>query len=192
MSDDAHPEAEPSAPNAEGGSRWAADPLVDRLNRLDRAGFVAVVGPLYEHSPWIADRAWGERPFATRAALHDALQTVIRRATDDERLALLRSHPDLAGRLARAEGLEEHSRGEQRGLGLDRLSAAEYAQFDELNRAYRSRFDIPFIVAVRAIGSRTALIERFTARLRNDRDTELRTALAEVATIGQLRLADLS
>lgn len=168
-----------------------SDPLLDVLNASDRGGFVARVGALYEHSPWIAAEAWEARPFPDRAALHRAMSDAVARAGADRQLALIRAHPDLAGRLARAGSLEAHSAGEQRGLGLDRLSDAEFERFDRLNSAYRARFDFPFIIAVRA-HTRESVLAAFEARLAHDADTERAAALAEIDRIAWFRLQDMA
>lgn len=167
------------------------DPLLDILNRGDRDGFVGRLGTLYEHSPWIAEAAWLQRPFADRPALHAAMQSIVLDAGESRQLALIRAHPDLAGKLARAGILEAHSTGEQQGLGLDRLSDAQYEQFDRLNTAYRVRFGFPFIIAVRA-QTRDSVLAAFGQRLANDPDAERATALTEIGRIAWFRLQDLA
>jgi 2-oxo-4-hydroxy-4-carboxy-5-ureidoimidazoline decarboxylase len=166
------------------------DALVQRLNRQDEAGFVREVGALYEHSPWVAVLAFRHRPFADRNALCDRMQQVVRDAPRAQQLALIRAHPDLAGRLARAGALAAHSTGEQSGLGLDRLSDAEYERFDRLNNAYRARFGMPFVIAVRA-QTRQSVLAAFEARLQHDPETEIATAIEEIGRIAAFRLADL-
>lgn len=159
----------------------------DRLNALDRAAFLALAGPVFEHSPWIAERAWAARPFDGIDGLHRAMMQVVESASADERLALLRAHPDLAGKAARAGTMTADSVQEQAGAGLDRMSDDEYARFDRLNAAYRARFGFPFIVAVR-YHTRASILAAYEARLGNDRDTEIAAALAEVGRITRLRL----
>ncbi len=169
----------------------APDALIDRLGRLDQRGFVAEIGPLYEHSPWIAAEAWRQRPYRGRAGLLQAMRQAVRAAPQSRQLDLIRAHPDLAGSFARAGTLGAHSASEQGGLGLDRLGDAEFERFDRLNTAYRARFDIPFIIAVRA-HSRDSVIAAFEARLHHDRDTEIATALDEIDKIAGFRLSDLA
>ena len=159
----------------------------DRLNALDHAAFLALVGPVFEHSPWIAERAWVARPFDGVDGLHRAMMQVVADAPPDEQLALLRAHPDLAGKAARAGTMTTDSTREQAGAGLDRMSDAEYARFDRLNGAYRDKFGFPFIVAVRR-HTRETILAAYEARLKNDRDTEMKTALQEVGIITRLRL----
>lgn len=167
------------------------DELMAWIETCDRDGFVRRLGTLYEHSPWIADAAWAHRPFGSREALHACLQAVVMQAGEDRQLALIRAHPDLAGRLARAGSLLAHSKGEQQGLGLDRLPDAEYERFDRLNTAYRDRFGHPFIIAVRA-QTRDSVLAAFEQRLGNDADQERRTALDEIGRIAWFRLQDLA
>lgn len=162
----------------------------DRLNALDHAGFLALVGPVFEHSPWIAERAWAARPFDGIEGLHRAMMQVVADASADERLALLHAHPDLAGKAARAGTLTADSTQEQAGAGLDRMSDAQYARFDRLNSAYRDKFGFPFIVAVRR-HTRESILAAYEARLQNDRDAEMATALAEVGQIARFRLDTL-
>lgn len=166
------------------------DPLIERLNRHDEAGFVAEVGALYEHSPWIAALAWHHRPFADRDSLREAMQRIVRDASRARQLDLIRAHPDLAGRLARASTLTSHSAHEQGGLGLDRLSDEEYDRFDRLNAAYRTRFGMPFIIAVRA-QTRDGVMTAFETRLRHDPEAEIASALEQIDRIAAFRLADL-
>jgi len=159
----------------------------NRLNALDRTAFLALVGPVFEHSPWVAERAWAARPFDGVDGLHRAMIQVVADASPDEQLALLRAHPDLAGKAARAGTMTTDSTREQAGAGLDRMSDAEYARFDRLNGAYRDKFGFPFIVAVRR-HTRETILAAYETRLKNDRDSEVKTALREVGTITRLRL----
>jgi 2-oxo-4-hydroxy-4-carboxy-5-ureidoimidazoline decarboxylase len=160
-----------------------------QLNALDRAGFVAVLGGIYEKAPWVAERAFAAHPFATVADLHAAMQGAVAGASEAEQLALIRNHPELAGKVARAGALTAESRREQGGLGLDRLSDAEFARFERLNAAYRARFGFPFVVCVRR-PTRDSKLDRFERRLGNGADAERATALAEIGHIARLRLVD--
>ncbi len=166
-------------------------PLIERLNQSDEASFVIKVGPLYEHSPWIAALAWPNRPFEDLDSLHEAMQQIVRDAPHTRQLELIRAHPDLAGRLARAGALASNSTSEQSGLGLDRLSDEDYARFDRLNTAYQARFGIPFIIAVRA-QTRESVLAAFEIRLGHDQETEIATALDEIGKIARFRLGDLA
>ncbi len=163
---------------------------LDDLNQASAADFSAILGAIYEHSPWIPARAAASRPFPSLSALHAAMSEAVARATGEEQVALVAAHPDLAGRLARAGALAPSSATEQASLGLDRLSDAEFDQFAALNTAYRKRFGFPFVIAVRR-QTRASVLAAFTRRLDNDADTELRTALAEIDVIARFRLDDL-
>lgn len=159
------------------------------LNQLDRAGFVEVCGPLFEHSPWIAERTFIQAPFASREDLHAALCATLGMATTDEKLALVRAHPDLVGRLAREGALTRESTGEQAAAGLTALPPDEARQFDDFNAAYRTKFDFPFVICARE-NKKNAILAAFPARLQNSPEQELATALAEIGKIARLRLWD--
>jgi 2-oxo-4-hydroxy-4-carboxy-5-ureidoimidazoline decarboxylase len=159
------------------------------LNSLDPGTFVARLGHVFEHAPWVAERVAARRPFADRDDLHRAMLAVIGEASEAERLALLRGHPDLAGRAAIAGNLTADSKKEQAGAGLDRLSREEYERFHALNGAYTTKFGFPFIFAVKG-KTKDDILAAYAARVGNDRATELRTALEQVGRIGAFRLAD--
>ena len=159
------------------------------VNALSQVDFVARFGDVAEHSPWVAEVAAGLRPFASREAMIEAFADVVGRASHDARLALIRAHPDLAGKAARAGAVAEDSRREQAGVGLDGLTEAEYARFTELNDAYRARFGFPFIFAVKG-ATKTMILDAFEARLPNDAETEFETALAQIHRIFRFRLED--
>ncbi|MBM3486190.1 MAG: 2-oxo-4-hydroxy-4-carboxy-5-ureidoimidazoline decarboxylase [Alphaproteobacteria bacterium] len=160
------------------------------INAMDRAAFVATLGAIYEHSPWVADSVSSARPFADRAALEAAMAAVVANAGADTQLALIRAHPDLAGCAARSGTLGAHSTAEQTSAGLDRLSDAEFERFHRLNDAYRRRFGFPFIVAVRD-HTKASILDAFERRLAHDADAERREALANIKRIAALRLAAL-
>ena len=159
------------------------------LNQLDRASFVAVCGPLFEHSPWIAERTFPQAPFASREALHAALCQTLTMATTDEKLGIVRAHPDLVGRLAREGALTRESTGEQAAAGLSSLTADEVRQFDEYNAAYRAKFDFPFVICARE-NKKDSILAAFPVRLQNSPEQELATALIEIGKIAWLRLWD--
>jgi len=163
-------------------------PLAE-LNACDLSRFLEVCGPLYEHSPWVAERAFPCRPFASRDALHAALVAAVAAATRDEQLALIRAHPDLVGRLAREGRLTAASTGEQAAAGLDSLSADEIAAFERLNREYRDRFGFPFVICARE-NRKEAILAAFPVRLGHTVEEERDAALAEIGKIGRLRLFD--
>lgn len=153
-----------------------------------RAAFVARFGGIYEHSPWVAERVWdaGRATDAPRA-LAAAMAEVVEAAGRDFQMALLRAHPDLAGRLAVGGGLTDASASEQAGAGLDQCNPDEFEAFQALNAAYTEKFGHPFIVAVRGL-DRASILERFRARIDNDPEAEFREALFQVHRIAALRL----
>ena len=159
------------------------------LNERDQAGFVAVCGPLFESSPWIAARAWLKRPYGSLDALHRELVATVQGAEPREQVALISAHPDLVGLLAREGRLSRESRGEQAAAGLEQLSDVEREQFDRLNREYRERFGFPFIICARE-NRKEAILAAFPVRLAHTREQEIAAALAEIAKIARLRLAD--
>ena len=167
-----------------------APPTLAEINALDRAGFVARLGGIFEHSPWIAERAYdGELGPAhdTATGLHAALRTQFRMAHDHERMNVLQAHPDLAGKLAQAQRLTEASTAEQASAGLDALTDQERAIFNELNVAYVSKFGFPFIIAVRD-NTKQMILDAMRARYNNSREAEVKTACAQVERIALLRL----
>ncbi|MDX1944035.1 MAG: 2-oxo-4-hydroxy-4-carboxy-5-ureidoimidazoline decarboxylase [Pirellulaceae bacterium] len=164
-------------------------PTLAQLNAADQPQFVAVCGPLFEHSPWIAERAWHRRPFASLEGLLQALCHCVNEATSDEKLALIRAHPDLVGRAALAGSLTRESTGEQAAAGLAHLSPEEVRQFQEYNAAYRERFGFPFVICARE-NKKDAILAAFPARLANSPPAEIAAALAEIAKIAWLRLTD--
>ncbi len=163
---------------------------MDVLNRAGQAEFARLLGGIFEHSPWVAERAWQARPFAGVRNLHRAMAEAVQRAPQEEQLTFLRAHPDLAGKAARAGTMTDFSKREQGGAGLDRLTDAEYARFDRLNRAYRETFGFPFIICARN-HTKESLLEAFERRLGNPAEVEIATALAEVFEITRHRLESL-
>lgn len=159
------------------------------LNDLSRAEFVARLGGIYEHSPWVAERAFDARPFDGLEGLHATMQAAMLAASRDEQLALIRAHPELLGRLEAAQ-LTESSRAEQRGAGLDRCTAEQRERMRALNEAYRAKFGFPFIVAVKGLDW-AAIIERMEARLPNSPEEEFHAALREIGRIARFRLEAL-
>ncbi len=157
---------------------------------VERLDFVTRFGGVFEHSPFLAERAYDagliEEPLSAME-VHDALSAMFRTASRPEKLGVLKAHPDLAGKLAIAGELTEDSRREQAGAGLDRLSAEEHARFTALNQAYTEKFGFPFIIAVKGL-DRDDILKAFEARLDNGLDQEFETAAAQVEKIARLRL----
>jgi 2-oxo-4-hydroxy-4-carboxy-5-ureidoimidazoline decarboxylase len=157
------------------------------LNSADKKSFVAALGDVYEQAPWVAEAVQGQRPFASLNALHEAMAAAVRAATAEQRIALLKGHPDLAGKAVRAGTVTADSKAEQASAGLDRLNEAEYAAFHRFSDAYRKKFGIPFIVCVRR-HSKDSILRLFERRLQNGVAAETKAALTEVFRIGALRL----
>ncbi len=165
----------------------------DRPSRMARADFVARFGGVFEHSPWIAERAFDLElgpAHDTAVGLHSALARSFRSTSDDDRLGVLAAHPDLAGKLAAARRLTDESASEQSSAGLDALTDSERAEFTRLNEAYTAKFGFPFIIAVRD-HDKAGILAAFTARLDHDRETEFAEACRQVERIARLRLEDM-
>ena len=131
------------------GNRMTQGISLEQLNSGARAEFVAALGDIFEHSPWVPEVAAAGRPFATLAELYESLKAALLKAGADRQLAVITAHPDLAGKAARAGTLTPELTAEQASAGLDRLSETEYATFHRLNEAYKARFGFPFIICVR-------------------------------------------
>ncbi|MBW8865470.1 MAG: 2-oxo-4-hydroxy-4-carboxy-5-ureidoimidazoline decarboxylase [Verrucomicrobia bacterium] len=160
------------------------------LNTLPRDGFTSVIGPVFEHSPWIAEAAWSKKPFVNVEQLHHELCEMVKNSNEDKQLALIRAHPDLVGRLALAGELTKESTGEQASAGLDKLSPEEVALFQKNNAAYKEKFGFPFIICAR-LNKKEAILTGFERRLKNSREQEIQAALVEIFKIAELRLRDL-
>jgi OHCU decarboxylase len=161
-----------------------------QLNAFEQDQFVATLGGVFEGSPWVTAGAWQQRPFRSVDELHRAMCDVMYAAPAQQQLALIRAHPDLAGKAALAGDLTPESRREQASAGLDQLTAEELATFTERNRAYGERFGFPFIICVRE-HSKHSILESYADRLQHGREQEIATALGEIAKIASLRLHDL-
>ena len=156
------------------------------VNALDPELFTIRLRPVFEHSPWIAARTAKARPFASREELHAALCHTVRHAQEDEKIALIRAHPDLVGEAV----LTNESQAEQKSAGLGDLSAEERERFRDFNHRYRERFGFPFVICARE-NRKEAILAAFPKRLTNSREAEIETALREIFKIAELRLQDL-
>lgn len=173
-------------------------PALADINQMDRPAFVGALGHLFEHSPWVAEATWPHRPFRDATHLQAELCRTLRSAPAAKQLALIRAHPDLAGRLpgpgpgegARGPTLTKESTGEQASAGLNRLSDTALAEFQKLNGAYRARFGFPFIICAR-LNAKEAILAAMRARLPNSPAAEHAAALAEIEKIAWLRLQDI-
>ena len=160
---------------------------------MSQDDYVARFGGVFEHSPWIAERAYdagGLQETPTAEGVHVAVVGQFRAASASEQLGVLRAHPDLAGKLAIAGDLTEESRNEQAGAGLDRLSPEEHARFTALNTAYTDKFGFPFIIAVKGL-TKDDILAAFESRIDNTPEQEFETALRQVERIALLRLTAL-
>lgn len=165
-------------------------PSLVQINALDCATFTAALGHLFEHSPWVAEETWRRRPFREAQQLHAELCATMRAATRERQLALIRAHPDLAGRLAQQNKLTAESTREQASAGLNQLSEAELTRFRELNDSYKAKFEFPFIICAR-LNAKDAIVAAMERRMGNSREQEIQAALAEIEKIAWLRLSDL-
>ena len=162
---------------------------IDTVNSMSAEAFLGCFGDVAEHSPWVAEATARIRPFASREALVAAFGAAMQAAPRERQLALIRAHPDLAGKAAIAGEMAEDSKKEQAGAGLDRLSADEFARFTALNDAYKDKFGFPFIFAVKG-ATKDMILAAFESRIGNDAETEFATALAQIARIFRFRLED--
>ncbi|MDP5226733.1 MULTISPECIES: 2-oxo-4-hydroxy-4-carboxy-5-ureidoimidazoline decarboxylase [Arthrobacter] len=157
------------------------------VNAMDREAFVAVLGPIFENSPWVAEAAWDSRPFADVDALHRAMFAVVESADRQKVLDFLNGHPALAGKEAQAGEMTVESVGEQSSAGLDSLSPEEFARMSTLNRDYQARHGFPFVIAVRG-HTKDSIFAEFERRISADTEAELQAALGQIAIISRGRL----
>ena len=162
-------------------------PKLAELNVVDRESFTRIVAPVFEHSPWVAARTSARRPFVTREDLHAALCETVMKASEEEKIALIRAHPDLGER----SSLTPASQDEQASAGLDRAPDDELAGLREANRRYRDRFGFPFVICARE-HRKEEIPAAILARLTNSREQEIDNALREIFKIADLRLRDLT
>jgi 2-oxo-4-hydroxy-4-carboxy-5-ureidoimidazoline decarboxylase len=165
----------------------SAEPDMNVVNSMDRAAFVQKFGGIFEKSPWVAEKAWDKKPFASIDDMHAAMVNVVKYAPVPSQLALLQSHPDLAGKEAQAGAMTASSVSEQASAGLNALSKAEITQISDLNAAYTQKFGFPFIIAVR-MHTKEGIFFEFNRRLQNDTQTEFANDLQNVYVITRLRL----
>ena len=161
-----------------------------RLNVLPAADFAVVLESIFEHSPWVAEAVAAQRPFATSAALHAAMVGVVKAAPLDKQLTLIKSHPDLSGRLAHGETLTAESTREQALAGLAQADAETRQRLEGLNATYRARFGFPFVICAR-LNKVETIIGAMEKRVKNSVYEEMEAALTEISKIAQLRLRDM-
>lgn len=162
---------------------------IDQVNGMSETEFVKIFGGVAEHSPWVASVASLARPYATRNVMIDAFRDALLQADEGRQLSLIRAHPDLAGKTALAGNLTKQSTSEQAGAGLDSLSAGEFELFSTYNAAYLSKYNFPFILAVKGAGKQV-ILDSFADRLIQDVETEFQTALQQITKIIRFRLED--
>lgn len=160
-----------------------------RLNSMNQTDFTTALHFAFELSPWVVERAWDARPFASVETMHEAMMAVLDAATTADKLALIRAHPELAGKAAIAKQLTAESNAEQASAGLDKLTPDEFARFHALNAAYNARFGFPFIICVR-LNDKASILEAMAARLSNDEASEIAEAITQIGLISKLRLLD--
>lgn len=163
---------------------------IETLNEVPHAEFVALLQGIFEHSPWVAERAAARRPFASCEHLLDAMRGVVDTASDAEQMALINAHPHLGARGRNKAALTEASAREQQRAGLDACSDEEFAELLCLNTLYVEKFSFPFILAVRGHNPHS-ILANFKSRLNNVADIERRAALAQIGLIAGYRLAEL-
>jgi 2-oxo-4-hydroxy-4-carboxy-5-ureidoimidazoline decarboxylase len=166
---------------------------LEEANALGEREFVARFGGVFEHSPWVAERAWKKRPFRSLEALHEAMMEAVVQAKkkNDDRLALVRAHPELAGAEAEEGTLTTDSSSEQGRLGFLRLTREQLDEMARLNRRYRERHGFPCIVALRLHATRASVMQEIERRLANDSRTEMRSALEQIGHIARGRLEQI-
>ncbi len=163
---------------------------ISEINSLEAPEFIRVVGPIFEHSPWIAECAAGLRPFPNLEELHRTLREIVLAGDETKQLDLIRAHPDLVGHAALQGTLTMESTREQTSAGLGQLTRAEIELFQKFNAAYREKFGFPFVICAR-LNKKEAILSGFRVRLENSHDIEIKTALDEIFKIARLRLHDL-
>ena len=164
---------------------------LEEANALGEREFVERFGAVFEHSPWVAERAWKKRPFRSVEALHQAMMEAVLQANESEQLALVRAHPELAGAEAKEGTLSSGSSSEQGRLGFLRLTREEFQEMARLNQRYRERHGFPCIVALRLHAARGSVIGEMERRLANDSHIEMENALQQIAHITRGRLEKL-
>jgi OHCU decarboxylase len=163
---------------------------IGQVNHATEDEFILVFGRVFENSPHIARLGWRARPFRDLRGFHRALCAIVDTFGAEDKVALIRSHPDLVGKAALAGTLSAESTREQASAGLDRLTEAEITRFGDLNHRYQSKFGFPFVICARE-NKKERILVGMEGRLRNDRDEEIDAAIREIGKIAWLRLLDL-
>jgi 2-oxo-4-hydroxy-4-carboxy-5-ureidoimidazoline decarboxylase len=162
----------------------------NEVNQMDQKSFEQLLEGIYEHSPWIVQRAYALKPFKDIDDLATRMQNIVLNASTEEQLNLIRAHPELAGKAAIKKELTVDSNREQSGAGLDQCSPEEFEKLSYLNTAYNRKFGFPFILAVKG-HNRLSIIEAFSERLNNPYDVEFRECIYQIGLIAKFRLINL-
>lgn len=157
-----------------------------QLNEMNQKAFTEALATIFEHSPWVAEKAWQKRPFIDLTSLYESMVEVVETASEEQQLKLICAHPDLGAKAKMAEASVK----EQAGVGLDRLTPEEYQRFHKLNQTYKDRFGFPFIIAVKN-HTKDSILAAFEERIKNSPEAEMAQALSEIAKIARFRLNDL-
>ncbi len=160
------------------------------LNQFDREQFIESLGGIFEHSPWVADLVYDCLPFDSTAQLHQCMVETVEKSPDFQRMALICSHPELAGKEAAEGTLTDDSQKEQSGAGLNQCSAEELSQLQSLNQNYRKKFEFPFVIAVSGL-NKNQIIAAIESRLKNSARVEFETSIGEIGKISMIRLNKL-
>lgn len=160
------------------------------LNQLDQSAFTSALADIFEHSPWIPEATWEQRSFQSIDDLHTQLCKTLDAAGEDQKLELIRAHPDLAGKLAVAGELTDFSTAEQASAQLDKLTPEQFERMTNLNQAYKDKFGFPFIICVKE-HTQASIFEHFEERVNHDAASELEAALFQIKRIAWHRLNDL-
>lgn len=158
---------------------------ISELNDMERDDFVAALGSIFEHSPWVAEQAWSSQPFVDKETMHNSMMNIVEQSSEEEKLKLFRLHPDLASRIQ----MSEYSVKEQQEAGLTNISSEQYEQFCAYNDAYMTKFGFPFIVAVKGKTQKN-ILEAMKSRVNNELENEIKQALSEIACITRYRVED--
>lgn len=163
---------------------------LQQLNQMDRSAFVELLGSVFEHSPWVAEGAYNLLPITSVEDLQQKMTSVMNHANEEKQLALIRAHPELAGKEAQSDALTRESKNEQASAGLNHCSTEELAHLRQLNRQYRDRFGFPFIIAVKQL-TRHDILEQLQQRLNHSAQDEFNASLQQIIKIASFRLHDL-
>ncbi len=160
---------------------------LEQLNQLNHEEFTRELSEIYEHSPWISHESWHLIPFSSIEDLHKKMCGIIRKASQAQKLDLIRAHPDLAGKLAVSGDLPHHSMEEQQSAQLDKLTPEQFESMSWLNIRYKEKFGFPFVICVKD-HTRESILDCFKERLKSDRKTEMDAALEQICRIAWHRL----